>query len=54
MFGDVPAWYAIDDLDMPAWLLKGRARRWAYLWDCCDLHLDGFVVTASPVQTVAV
>jgi len=42
--GDVPAWYTTDDLDIPAWLLKGRARRWAYRWDCCNLDLDRFVI----------
>lgn len=54
MFGDVPAWYVLDDLDIPAWLLKGRARRWAYRWECCNLDLDGFVVKAPPVRAVAV
>ena len=52
--GDVPAWYTIDDLDIPAWLLKGRARRWAYRWDCCGMNFDEFVVTAPSAQTVAV
>jgi len=40
--GESPAWYRIDDCDIPRWLLKGRAQRWAYLWDCCDLDLGRF------------
>ena len=52
--GDVPAWYELDDLDIPVWLLKGRARRWAYRWDCCNMDLDTFVIKAPSVQTVAV
>jgi hypothetical protein len=47
--GEVPAWYALDDLDIPAWLLKGRARRWAYKWDCCGLDLSSFEVVMAEV-----
>jgi hypothetical protein len=52
--GEVPAWYELDDLDIPVWLLKGRARRWAYRWDCCDMDLDGFVIKSPSVQTVPI
>ena len=51
--GDVPAWYPISDLDIPAWLLKGRRRRWAYRWECCTLDLDRFVVSPTNVMAVA-
>lgn len=54
MFGDVPAWYAIDELDIPAWLLKGRARRWSYRWDCCNMDLDKFIIRVSSARAVAV
>ena len=37
--GEVPAWYPIDQLDIPQWLLRGRKRRWAYRWDCCNISL---------------
>jgi hypothetical protein len=50
--GDVPAWYEVDDLDIPAWLLKGRARRWSYRWDCCNMDLDGFILK-SPLGLMA-
>jgi hypothetical protein len=40
-FGDVlpedAAWMEVDWLDLPAWLLKGRKRRWSYRWDCCNI-----------------
>jgi hypothetical protein len=32
-------WMTLRDLDLPAWLLKGRKRRWSYRWDCCALDL---------------
>lgn len=38
-----PGWYAVDEIDYPAWLLKGRKRRWAYKWECCNLKDDDFV-----------
>ncbi len=37
--GEGPAWYPIDQFDAPQWLLRGRKRRWAYRWDCCQLTL---------------
>lgn len=40
-------WCAIDDVDLPAWVLKGRARRWTYRWDCCNLSVNKLIVTAS-------
>ena len=43
---DVPAWYRMNDLDIPAWLLKGRRQRWAYTWDCCGLDLSRFYAAA--------
>ena len=45
----VPAWYVVADLDIPAWLLKGRKRRWAYKWDCCEMDLSKFEVVKADV-----
>ncbi len=50
MIGNVPAWYAIDDLDIPTWLFKGRARRWAYKWDCCEMDLSKFEVVMAEAE----
>lgn len=30
-------WMEVDWLDVPSWLLKGRKRRIALRWDCCDI-----------------
>jgi hypothetical protein len=54
MMPESACWYPIDDVDLPAWVLKGRARRWAYRWDCCNLDLDKFVIKGSPIQIAAV
>lgn len=50
--GEVPAWYALDELDIPAWLLRGRARRWAYRWDCCNLDVSSFKVVMAQALLV--
>jgi hypothetical protein len=36
-FPDLPCWTEVRWLDVPAWLLKGRRRRSAIRWDCCNL-----------------
>lgn len=46
MIGEVPAWYVIDDIDIPDWLLKQRSRRWAYKWDCCGIDPDRLLAEA--------
>jgi hypothetical protein len=46
MMPESACWSVVGDVDLPAWLLKGRKRRWAYRWDCCNLDLYGFVVKA--------
>lgn len=33
-------WHEVEYVDLPKWLLKGRKRRWAYLWDCCNIGHD--------------
>lgn len=36
-------WQEIGDTDLPAWLLKGRRRRIAYRWNCCEIgHIDQY------------
>lgn len=30
-------WQELAYVDLPGWLLKGRNRRWAILWDCCGI-----------------
>ncbi len=30
-------WQEVQYVDLPAWLIKGRKHRWAYLWDCCNI-----------------
>lgn len=37
-----PAWYPVEQICVPAWLLKSRRHRWAYLTGCCELNLDSF------------
>ena len=54
MMPESACWCPIEDVDLPSWVLKGRARRWAYRWDCCNLDLDKFVIKGSPIQIVAV
>jgi hypothetical protein len=50
MMPESACWCVIDDVDLPAWILKGRARRWAYRWDCCNLDTDKFIVKVSASQ----
>ena len=34
---DLPCWVEASQLDVPAWALRGRRQRWAYLWpECCN------------------
>lgn len=39
-------WQTLDDVDLPAWLLKGRKQRWAVLWDCCNIGSPEFYAKA--------
>lgn len=34
---ETSCWVELAWCDLPSWLLKGRKRRWAYRWDCCDI-----------------
>lgn len=43
-------WQRRDDLDIPEWLLRGRKRRWAYVWDCCSLQPDSLLKRAFAVK----
>lgn len=54
MMPESACWCVVADVDLLAWLLKGRKRRWAYKWDCCGLDLDKFIVKTVKAQTVAV
>lgn len=53
MMPESACWCVVDDVDLPAWVLKGRARRWAYRWDCCNLKTDTFIVKAPSAHMVA-
>lgn len=43
-------WWDAADCDIPGWLLKGRMRRWAYRWDCCDIGWSERYI--APVEEV--
>jgi hypothetical protein len=44
MMPESACWCVVEDVDLPAWLLKGRKRRWSYRIDCCTLDIDKFIV----------
>jgi hypothetical protein len=48
-----PCWQEVQYVDFPAWLIKGRRRRWAYRWDCCDIGWAMNYVIPPDVPAVA-
>ena len=43
-------WQEVDNVSLPAWLLKGRKQRWAYGWDCCEIGWsENYVMEGSSV-----
>lgn len=51
MMPESACWCVVEDVDLPAWMLKGRARRWAYRWDCCNLEWSKYIVKVSTALT---
>lgn len=48
-------WQELEWVDLPGWLLKGRKRRWAVRWDCCNIGwTSNYVVSeALPARSDA-